>query len=677
MRAISTAYPNRNNSHFTKEALIKAIPTVYNKPLLGSFSVENDDFRQHNSELKWDNNLEQLYYDYTDPTSETPIGMIRSDDKVVVREDPETGESWLCFTASIWVKYNYKQVKSLLKSKKGKKKISVEIEVVESYEDEDGIEVITNFIFDGVTILGEAVQEGIAGAELSILDMVSSSLFQKKQKCLNYAYSELNQISPINTQQINNPIEKQDFNDIKKDEDNEVFSSDENIDDVNENKEEITMNQEGGNEKMLTYEAKRSLLEAYLSENVNCDNSCYCAWVCDLDDSIVYFSYEGKYFMAPYTISQDEEGNGSVIVNLEEKQAVVRSWTVFSEEGQDNQNNENLNSETFAENEDNKEENPEENKKTESCVDSTNCFEEVDDNKDSDDDSDDESDKDDNKYDDNKETESCENKETESCVDSTNCFEENKDEGSESQEEENKETESCDNKETESCVDSTNCFEDEENKEENPQDNKETESAEDENKEENPEDNKETESCVDSTNCFASQNENVTTETESSTTREFVMIDEEQVDIDNLLERYNALNEDYNALNQKFENLNNEYQTLFAQEQERQLNNMINFGYSLVDGETRLTNATQIESIKAIIKEKCENKEFADNDALKKFAVTQIALALYNADTEDDNSNNTNNSTKEFSVDIVKPEVKHIETGVEKLKNSMNKLKNI
>ena len=49
MKAISTAYPNRNNSHFTRESLVKAIPTVYNKPILGSFSVEADDFREHNS----------------------------------------------------------------------------------------------------------------------------------------------------------------------------------------------------------------------------------------------------------------------------------------------------------------------------------------------------------------------------------------------------------------------------------------------------------------------------------------------------------------------------------------------------------------------------------------------------------------------------------------------------
>ena len=639
MKAISTANPNRNGSHFTKDALEKAIPTFYNKPVLGSFSVDTDDFRGHESELKYDKELESLYYDYTDSTSETPLGMIRSEDRVYITNDTVDGLSWIHFTCCLWVKYNYRQIKRLLKSKNGKKKISVEIEVNESYVDENGVEVITDFTFDGVTILSDKLETGIADAEMTILDKVESALFQKKQKCLCYAYDALNT--------FNNPIERQDFNDNDEDEDNEVFSSNESIDDANENKEEITMNQEGGNEKMLTYEAKRTLLEAFLSDNVNHSDSCYCAWVCDLDDDTVYFSYEGKYFMAPYSISQDEEGNGAVSVNLEEKQAVVRSWTVFTEDNNETQDI--SNTETFEANsetegadnsqqenfaEDKPEEN-EDNKETESCVDSTNCF---DDDKD---DKNDEDNKEDNKDEDNKETESCENKETESCTDSTNCFENPE---KDSKDEDNKETESCeDNKETEACED------------------KETESVE----------NKEEESCVDSTNCFSeeTQTEEVSTE---STQREFVTIGDETLNINELLEKYTALNE-------QFTTLNADYQVLFAQEQERQLNNMINFGYDLVDAESRLTDDEQKKFIKEQIKDKCEKGEFADNDALKSFTVTQLALALYNANTNiENNNNNTNNSNKaDFCVDIVIPESKHVESDAEKLRNLTKKLNRI
>ena len=629
MKAISTANPNRNGSHFTREALEKAIPTFYNKPVLGSFSVDTDDFRGHESELKYDKELENLYYDYTDSTSETPLGMIRSEDRVYITNDTVDGLSWIHFTCCLWVKYNYRQIKRLLKSKNGKKKISVEIEVNESYVDENGVEIITDFTFDGVTILSDKLETGIADAEMTILDKVESALFQKKQKCLCYAYDALNT--------VNNPIERQDFNDNDEDEDNEVFSSDESIDDANENKEEITMNQEGGNEKMLTYEAKRTLLEAFLSDNVNHNDSCYCAWVCDLDDNTVYFSYDGKYFMAPYSISQDQEGNGIVSVGLEEKQAVVRSWSVFTEENsieeikienfEVNAENENVDDgqhETFTE------EKPEDNKETESCVDSTDCFE--DDNNDEDN-----KDEDDAKDEDNKETESCEDKETESCVDSTDCFE-----NPEEDKEDNKETEACGSKEVES---------DEEV------------------------DNKEEESCVDSTNCFSEETTVETVQVESeTTTREFVTIGDENLNIDELLEKYTALNTEFSALNAKFASLDAEYQVLFTQEQERQLNNMINFGYDLVDAESRLTDDEQKKFIKEQIKDKCEKGDFTDNDAVKSFAVTQLALALYNSNSA--NESNTNNKA-DFCVDIVIPEVKHVESDAEKLRNLTKKLNRI
>ena len=472
---------------------------------------------------------------------------------------------------------------------------------------------------------------------MTILDKVESALFQKKQKCLCYAYDALNT--------VNNPIEKQDFNDNDEYEDNEVFSSDESIDDANENKEEITMNQEGGNEKMLTYEAKRTLLEAFLSDNVNHNDSCYCAWVCDLDDNTVYFSYDGKYFMAPYSISQDEEGNGSVSVNLEEKQAVVRSWSIFTEDNNESQDAstietfevdseiegvDNNQQENFAE--EKPEDNEEDKKETESYVDSTDCF---DDDKDDKNDDVNDDDDEDNKDEDNKETESCGNKETESCTDSTNCFENpDEDKPSDENNEDNKETESCEDKETESI------------------------------------ENKEEESCVDSTNCFSeeTQTEEVPSEL---TQREFVTIGDENLNIDELLEKYTALNE-------QFATLNADYQVLFTQEQERQLNNMINFGYDLVDAESRLSDDEQKKFIKEQIKDKCEKGEFVDNDALKNFAVTQLALALYNSNATVENNNNNNESNKaDFCVDIVIPEVKHIESDAEKLRNLTKKLNRI
>ena len=638
MKAISTAYPNRNNSHFTKESLIKAIPTVYNKPLLGSFSVDDDDFRQHNSELKYDNELGDLYYDYTDSNSETPIGLIRSEDKVVVRDDENTGESWLCFTASIWVKYNYKQVKSLLKSKNGKKKVSVEIEVVDSYEDEKGIEVIKEFVFDGVTILGQSITEGIAGAEMSILDMVSSSLFQKKQKCLCYAYDSLKNNNLNNQNDVDNNI-NQNFSssiveDIKPFENESSIGNNEDTVE-NEDTREITMVQEGGNQKMLTYEAKREVLEAYLRSNLrHCEDEC--CWVCDLDDNFVYFYFKDKHYSAPYVITEDAMGNGIAVVNLEAKQPVVHSWAVFSEdEKEDDKEKKSFDDDEDDENED---EGHGEGEHGEDDNDDDEDEEKDEDKKDDEDDDDeDDDDEDDDDEDEDKDKEDDEDKEGE--------------EDDDDEEENNpviiesacgdKETQACDpdNKETEACKTTEAC---------------------------NPE-NKETESAT-----FSAENH-----------QEFVMLDNEQVSINQLLDKYNELhqqfaelNEKYTALDEKYTDVNEKYSAFMAQEEEKNINSMISFGCNLINEESRLSDDDKKAFSEKVV-EKCKNKDFADQESLKKFVFTLIAVSLYNAEYESKNNPDNKDNKTDFCVDIVKPTDNHVLTGIEKLKEANKKLNKI
>lgn len=614
MKAISTAYPNRNNSHFTKESLIKAIPTVYNKPLLGSFSVDDDDFRQHNSELKYDSELGDLYYDYTDSTSETPIGLIRSEDKVVVRDDENTGESWLCFTASIWVKYNYKQVKSLLKSKNGKKKISVEIEVVDSYEDEKGIEVIKEFVFDGVTILGQSITEGIAGAEMSILDMVSSSLFQKKQKCLCYAYDSLKNVNLNNQDDVDNNINQNFSSSIVED----IKPFEDEIPVENEDTREITMIQEGGNQKMLTYEAKREVLEAYLRSNLrHCEDEC--CWVCDLDDNFVYFYFKDKHYSAPYVITEDAMGNGIAVVNLEAKQPVVHSWSVFSEdEKEDDKEKKSFDDDEDDENED---EGHGEGEHGEDDNDDDEDEEKDEDKKDDedDDDEDDDKDKEDDEDEEGKEDDDDDEEENNPVIIESVCGD--------------KETQACENKETEAC---------------------------------NPED-KETESAT-----FSAENH-----------QEFVMLDNEQLSINQLLDKYNELhqqfselNEKYNALDEKYTDVNEKYSAFMAQEEEKNINSMISFGCSFIENEPRLSDSDK-KAFSEEVAEKCKSKYFENQDSLKKFVLTKIAVSLYNAEYESKNIPDNKDVKTDFCVDIVKPTDNHVLTGIEKLKEANKKLNKI
>lgn len=305
----------------------KSLPTFYNKPVLGSFDVEADDFRGHEGELKWDDEYEQYYFDYTDKDSEIPLGLIREQDTVQITQEDD-GLNWIRFTCALWVKYNYKLIKRLLKSRLGKKKISVEVEVNDYYFDEQGIEVITDFTFDGVTILSDNLETGIADAELTILDKVENFVFKKKQQCLVYAYHALEN-NDTDSEKMNskNPSSP------KKNEESEIKNSFENSVD-NEEVDAITMldevkkEEKGGNFPM-TYEAKRALIESWLNEKYADKEDYIYIWIADMDDNFVYFSFEDAYFKASYSIGENSD---EVFVDFENKEKVVRSWQVFTEE---------------------------------------------------------------------------------------------------------------------------------------------------------------------------------------------------------------------------------------------------------------------------------------------------------------------------------------------------------
>lgn len=324
IKAISTANPNRNGSHFTLESLQKAIPTFYNKPILGSFSVDLDDFRAHEGDLEYDEELDSIYYDYTDANSETPLGLIRSSDRVEVYHEEADGLDWIKLTCAIWVKYNYKQVKKLLKSRNGYKKISVEVEVLDSEYDDKGVEIIKEFVFDGLTILGDKYETGIADAKAKILDLFEDALFQKKQKALAFAYEAYDKANGIEPKEVESPDVQDSIYDKK------AIVNEEPASEIEMDKE---INQEGGEvvPMVLTMQARVDLLESYLHDFYN-----DWVWVCDIDENYVYFSVESEVYRATYSITMNEvaegeERSGEVEINMETKERVVRSWQRFSE----------------------------------------------------------------------------------------------------------------------------------------------------------------------------------------------------------------------------------------------------------------------------------------------------------------------------------------------------------
>ena len=223
MRAISTANPNRNNSWFTKESLVNSKDTFKNKPILGYF--ENGDFVSHNGEWKQDPDTKLDYWDTAEvKKGERPLGVIREQDEVEVVDDPNTGLSWIVLSCVLWTQYSFKQVKRLLKDAKRAKQsdgttknISVEVDITDYEVLDNGVIKINAFNLVGITILGSRngvkVEPGIEGAELSVVDIMGTSAYEKDMQNLRLAY------------------EKLDGSDIsKKEEDSDMFDeNDENV----------------------------------------------------------------------------------------------------------------------------------------------------------------------------------------------------------------------------------------------------------------------------------------------------------------------------------------------------------------------------------------------------------------------------------------------------------------
>ena len=307
--AISNVYPNRNKSYFTEDSMRNAIPTFYEKPILGAFDTLKEDYLGHNTSLIHDEY--GVHEDTTGGRNEVPLGLVRSKDRVELIE--KDGLKWISLSAALWVNYSYRQVKKLLKSKG--KKVSVEVEVTKSHIDNDGIEVIDEFSLMGITILGSDYTEAIPNANISIPELEGTESYQMRKKSLTFAYQELDKSLGITPESNDNSnINKSNFSDSPIN---------------NEDTEEIKMdNDERGGETvpMYTLEEKRQMLQAALA------NEDHCVWVVDVSDTDVYYMVDGEAtFSAPYSIEVGEDGNTVVSVDESAKQSVVRSWKKYDE----------------------------------------------------------------------------------------------------------------------------------------------------------------------------------------------------------------------------------------------------------------------------------------------------------------------------------------------------------
>lgn len=564
--AISNVYPNRNKSYFTEDSMRNAIPTFYEKPILGAFDTLKEDYLGHNTSLIHDEY--GVHEDTTGGRNEVPLGLVRSKDRVELIE--KDGLKWISLSAALWVNYSYRQVKKLLKSKG--KKVSVEVEVTKSHVDNDGIEVIDEFSLMGITILGSDYTEAIPNANISIPELEETESYQMRKKSLTFAYQELDKSLGITPESNDNSnINKSNFSDAPIN---------------NEDTEEIKMdNDERGGETvpMYTLEEKRQMLQAALA------NEDHCVWVVDVSDTDVYYMVDGEAtFSAPYSIEVGEDGNTVVSVDESAKQSVVRSWKKYDE------------NEAEAEKENFEEKTNEPEKEKESCE---NKEVEAEDKKEEE------------STDEKKEDESAEEKKCESCepeeeckmsedeckMSEDGCECESKEECAENSDEENKECESASEDECKMSEDECKMSEDDKD-DDDDKDNKDDDSDEDKKEEESAESAGAIEKC----------SEEIPNEPEK-----------EQVVFTVGDKTYTE--DEFKAEFVKMSEIIADYEAKFAATKNAEI---YSFVCSVIDSEEDLT-AENKDIIKNAMKENCDKSSYSANETAQEAAEHLIADALY------------------------------------------------
>ncbi len=148
IRAFSSG-KSRNDTFCSEEALQATAPTIYNKPILYNVNNIFDDFNSH-----------------SDPSRTLIAGFVVPDSANFERL--ADGRLSLNVDVKIWKRYSPKAME-IFKRDGGKKKVSVEVDLVDGEEIEDGLLNMKNFVYSGICILGDLVTEASPGAQLEMM----------------------------------------------------------------------------------------------------------------------------------------------------------------------------------------------------------------------------------------------------------------------------------------------------------------------------------------------------------------------------------------------------------------------------------------------------------------------------------------------------------------------------
>ena len=150
----------RNDTICDVEALKKSAPTIYEKPILFTIDERFNDFHTH-----------------VDPDKTLISGFVVPDSAVFKGNGERTT---LSVTAKIWSRYAEKFINIFKQDNTKRKKVSVEVELLDSEEQVDGLLRMKDWIFAGICVLGDLVTEASQGANIQLMSFAVENDEYKK-----------------------------------------------------------------------------------------------------------------------------------------------------------------------------------------------------------------------------------------------------------------------------------------------------------------------------------------------------------------------------------------------------------------------------------------------------------------------------------------------------------------
>uniref|UniRef100_A0AB39C700 Prohead core protein peptidase n=1 Tax=Bacillus phage KoopaTroopa TaxID=3234046 RepID=A0AB39C700_9CAUD len=164
---------NRNMSNITREAVERALPTIYNIPIVGEFSMEAKDYKGHGGKIDLDT---YKYVHTTKPYGVVPESATFSWEKVK-GADGTTREYLVIEGCYLWTG-RYEEAFSVVERGKGQ---SMEIEVVDGeWVEKDNSYRIDDFIFSALCILGDDTEPAFEDANITAYSFKDTDSFRNE-----------------------------------------------------------------------------------------------------------------------------------------------------------------------------------------------------------------------------------------------------------------------------------------------------------------------------------------------------------------------------------------------------------------------------------------------------------------------------------------------------------------